>query len=615
MLKEFANAIRCLSIDMVNEANSGHQGMPLGFADVFSVLINRHMSFDPLNPNRDRLILSSGHASAMLYSAIYLSGVPAITLEDLKIFRKYGSLCQGHPELNRELGIEMTTGALGQGISTAVGFAISLKKKNMKQKVFVIAGDGDLMEGVSHEAMTLASSLNLDNLIVLHDSNDVCIDGRASDFTTDNVSRFKAYGFETLEADGHNFDEIDYTLEKAKNSNKPVFVSFKTIIGKYSKKEGTNACHGKFLNSSEILEIREKLGFPKDHFKIPFHIEKKKIGNHPREERSFLELDKEIALIKSEFLDKKEQNSTRHFGGVVFSRLCGKFDYIIGGAADLSESTCAISKNHKSITKDDFSGNYIHFGIREHAMGACLNGLAIEGWIPYGGTFLAFSDYMRPAIRNAALMKIGTIFVLTHDSIAVGEDGATHQPIEHISSLRAIPNLFVFRPSCDIEVAESIQIAIKNRNTPSALLLSRQNVLNIRKTKESENLTAKGMYEVLGYKNNNFEKVTIIASGSEVSLAFETAEFISDKFDVRVVSAPCFELFDLQDDKYKENILKDRKIIIEAGASMGLYKYKTMKEDLIIGIDEFGTSGTQKQLYESFGLTKENIEIKLMETL
>lgn len=607
LYKIFADGIRCLSIDMVNEANSGHQGAALGFADVTAVLLKKSMKFSPRNPQRDRLILSAGHASAMLYSSLYLLGNPDITMDNLRSFRKFGSLCQGHPELNRALGIEMTTGALGQGIATSVGFAIALKKKKGDSKVFVIVGDGDLMEGVSHEAMTLAGALNLDNLIVLFDNNNVCIDGKPSDVTTDNISRFKAYGFDVFEADGHDYGEIENTLERAKKSARPTFVSFKTIIGRYSKQEGTCVCHGKFLSDNEVLDIREKLNFPREHFELPFLVEQIPHKEYENNESNFDELDKELNSIKREFIEQKTTKSTRAFAGEVFSKLSQKFDYIIGTSADLSESTCSISVFSKSITKDDFSGNYVHSGIREHAMGCILNGLSIEGFVPHGGTFLAFSDYMRPAIRNAAIMNIGAIFVLTHDSIAVGEDGATHQPIEHLASLRAIPNLLVMRPSCDVEVAECIQIAIKNRNIPTALVLSRQNVSNLRKEHKHENLSKAGMYEILPYSRNNLEKLTIIASGSEVSLAFELAEFMADQFDVRVVSAPCFELFDNQDASYKNSILKDRKIIIEAGSKMPLYKYRTNQNDIIVGIDEFGTSGTQKALYEHFGFKKEKI--------
>ncbi len=600
--KTFADSVRCLSIDMVNEANSGHQGAPLGFADVLAVLLKKSMKFEPGNPERDRLILSAGHASAMLYSSIYLVGNPHITIEDLKNFRKFGGLCQGHPELNRDLGIEMTTGALGQGIATAVGFAIALKKKKINSKVFVIVGDGDLMEGVSHEAMTFASSLNLDNLIVLFDNNNVCIDGRPSDVTTDNLARFKAYGFNVLESDGHDYNEIEKVLEEAKLSEKPSFVSFKTIIGKYSKQEGTSACHGKFLSSEDILDIRESLGFSREHFSLPFPVEIVPQKIYAKNKIDFNELDEEIEKIKKDFIEKKDVRSTRQLAGEVFSRLSQKFEYIMGTSADLSESTCSISKASKIITKDDFSGNYIHAGIREHLMGCILNGLAIEGVVPHGGTFLVFSDYMRPAIRNAAIMKIGSIFVLTHDSIAVGEDGATHQPIEHLASLRAVPNLFVMRPSCDIEVAECIQIAIRSVETPTALILSRQNVLNARKTHNTENLCNRGMYELRPYDGCNLEKLTIIASGSEISIALELKQLLAGRCDVRIVSAPCFELFDKQDDDYKNSILKDRKVIIEAGSTMPLYKYKTNCNDIIVGVDSFGESGTQSDLYKHFGL-------------
>lgn len=604
-VKNFANAIRCLSIDMVNEANSGHEGAPLGFADIMAVLFQKSMNFDPHNENRDRLILSSGHASAMLYSAIYLSGKTNLNLEDLKKFRKFGGICQGHPELNRDLGIEMTTGALGQGIATSVGFAISLKKKKINSKVFVICGDGDLMEGVSHESMTLASSLNLNNLIILFDNNNICIDGQANNFTTNNLTRFKAYGFEVFEADGHDYSEIFETIEKAKQSEKPAFISFKTIIGYPSKNSGTSKCHGKFLSDIEIKDIKKIFGFPQEPFSLPFEI----LEKNTKCEKFKKELDTEklhdiINIIKSDFIKNPETKSTRQFGGMILSKLSSEFSEIISGSADLSESTCTLSSSNSDINKDNFTGNFIHYGIREHAMGCCMNGIAIEGFIPFGGTFLVFSDYMRPAIRNAAIMKIAPIFILTHDSIAVGEDGATHQPIEHLESLRAIPNLNVMRPSCDIEVAECFEIAIKNRETPTAMILSRQNVKNIRKSHTDKNLCESGIYKISEFKNNDLEKLTIIATGSEVSLALEVSESISKNFDVCIMSAPCLELID------NPNIISGKKLILEAGIANSWYKY-TDKNDIIINLDKFGQSGTSTDLFNHFEFNVENIFKKI----
>ena len=617
MLKNFANAVRSLSIDMTNEANSGHQGTPLGFADVISVLFNRSMKFKPNEEARDRLILSSGHACALLYSAIYLTKKTQLSLDDLKKFRKFGGICQGHPELNKDLGIEMTTGALGQGIATSVGFAIALKKKNIDSKVFAIVGDGCLMEGVSHEAMTLASSLKLSNLIVLFDNNDVCIDGKPSNYTTDNIERFKAYGFNVLEADGHNYEEIYNAIESTKKSDRPSFISFKTKIGIPSKNAGTNKCHGKFISPEEAKEIRNSFGFQTEPFSIPNEIFwEESICSTDRNTENFTintdGLHSEINKIKKDLLKNPKPNSTRSLGGIVFGKLCEKFPLIIGGSADLSESNCTISKTHLELNKDQLNGNYIHYGVREHAMGCIMNGLAIEGFIPYGGTFLVFSDYMKPAIRNAALMKIAPIFVLTHDSIAVGEDGGTHQPIEQLTSLRLIPNLNVMRPCCDIEVAECIELAIENRHTPTVLALSRQNLDNLRKTYTDENLCQNGMYEICPFDHNGQSKLSVIATGSEVSLALNAKDKLTE-FDIRVISAPCLELFDKQPEEYKSDLISGRKLFLEAGSPDIWYKYKTQDDDIILGIDKFGESGSASDLFNKFGFTVENIE-KLLQS-
>lgn len=609
-LKNFANAIRALSIDMVNEANSGHQGTPLGFADVMSVLFNEFIDFAPGKAGRDRLILSAGHASPMLYSTIYLTQKTSLSLDDLKEFRKLGARCQGHPKLDRDIGIEMTTGALGQGIATAVGFAIALKKKGLKSKVYVITGDGCLMEGVSHEAMTLASKLNLDNLIVLFDDNNVVVDGFASEFTTDNIARFQAYGFETIEANGHDYDDIRVALDKAKNATKPVFVSFKTKIGYPAEKCGTNACHSRFISNEDAKKFRKNFGFSETSFEIPSEILWKKSGLIAHEAECPLDKDKlhsVINRIKNNFIKSPFTTSTREPCGIVFGELCQHFPNIIGGAADLSHSTATISEYNQIITISDFSGDYINYSIREHAMGCAMNGLAIEGFIPYGGTYLVFSDYMRPAIRNAALMKIAPIFVLTHDSIAVGEDGVTHQPIEQLSSLRLMPNLNVMRPSCNVEVAECIELAVLNRTTPTALILSREVIDNVRTVHTNDNLCEKGMYELAGFDNTSSEKISIIATGSEVTLAMQAKNMLKN-FDIRVISAPCLELFDQQADEYKQDLLKGRKLFIEAGSPDIWYKYKTQDDDTILGITQFGESGTSAELFEKFGFTIKNIK-------
>ena len=613
-LKNFANAIRALSIDMVNEANSGHQGTPLGFADVMSVLFNEFIDFAPGKADRDRLILSAGHASPMLYATIYLTQKTSLSLDDLKNFRKLGARCQGHPKLDRDICIEMTTGALGQGIATAVGFAIALKKKGLKSKVYVITGDGCLMEGVSHEAMTLASKLNLDNLIVLFDDNDVVVDGFASEFTTDNIARFQSYGFETVEANGHDYDDIRTALNKAKKATKPVFISFKTKIGYPAEKCGTNACHSRFISKEDAKKFRKSFGFSEKPFEIPREILWQKSEIVVPETDCNLDkekLHKIINNIKNDFIQSPCATSTREPCGIVFGELCQHFPEIIGGAADLSHSTATISENNKIITALNFSGDYINYSIREHAMGCAMNGLAIEGFIPYGGTYLVFSDYMRPAIRNAALMKIAPVFVLTHDSIAVGEDGVTHQPIEQLSSLRLMPDLNVMRPSCNVEVAECIELAVLNRTTPTALILSREVIENVRTSHTDNNLCEKGMYELAGFDNDGHEKISIIATGSEVTLAMQVKNTLKN-FDIRVISAPCLELFDQQDSKYKRSILSGRKLFIEAGSPDIWYKYKTQEDDVILGITQFGESGTSADLFEKFGFTVENIK-KLIE--
>ena len=609
-LRDFANAIRALTLDMTNEANSGHQGTPLGFADVMSVLFNKIIDFNPCDEHRDRLILSAGHASAMLYATIYLTQKTNLILEDLKQFRKLGSRCQGHPKLDKKIGIEMTTGALGQGIATAVGVAIALKKKKLNSKVYVIVGDGCLMEGVSHEAMTLASKLNLNNLVVLFDNNNVVVDGYASDFTTDDIRRFKAYEFEVMDVDGHNYDEIENSLKFAKQSDKLTFISFRTKIGYPAKNSGSNACHSRFVSKDEAKEFRKDFGFSEMPFEIPENILWKKAENTIQMKNDCLDSKKLHSLIntiKADFVKSKTNTSTREPCGIVFGELSKHFPNIIGGAADLSHSTATISQDAKIFKSPDFDGNYINYSIREHAMGCAMNGLAIEGLIPYGGTYLVFSDYMRPAIRNAAIMSVAPIFVLTHDSIAVGEDGVTHQPIEQLTSLRLIPNLKVMRPSCDIEVAECIALAILDRNCPTALILSRQPVDNVRTTTNENNFCESGMYEVALFENNGLDKITIIATGSEVSLAMQAKNEINN-FDIRVVSAPCLELFDKQSDDYKYQILSGRKLFIEAGSPNIWYKYKNCDDDIIFGINKFGESGSSDDMFKKYGFTIQNIE-------
>jgi transketolase len=612
-MRDFANAIRCLAVDMVNLAGSGHQGAALGFADVIAALFNGGMNFAPGDESRDRLVLSVGHASAALYAAIYLSGKTQLTKNDLMKFRTLGCICQGHPDVNKKIGVEMTTGALGQGLATAVGIAIALKKKSLHSKVFVVVGDGCLMEGVSHEALTLTSSLRLDNIIVMFDDNDVCIDGRASAVTTDNRNRLAAYGFHMLSADGHDLSQISNAIELSKNCEGPAFISFRTLIGKGSDIEGAAGCHVVCVPHDKAMTLRRSANMPLEEFAVPEYLIPAAVSLTPdtgcsacARLRSEPEILEDLRAMKREFAECASMKSTRYFSGLAFERLAAKYEIFVGGAADLSESCCVISGSSATFNGGNFSGNYIHYGVREHAMGCAMNGLALEGFIPFGGTFLVFSDYMKPALRNAALMRVAPIFIFTHDSVAVGEDGATHQPIEQLASLRAIPNFNVFRPCCGVEVIECIELAIRNRTTPSAIVLTRQNLKGIPRRHIDTNLSANGMYELYSFSNDGRQTLTIIATGSEVQLALEVAS-LSKLFDVRVISAPCFELFDMQPDEYKAAILSGKKLIMEAGSSCCLHKYKTMEDDIILGIDEFGESGRSAELFDKFGFSVSKI--------
>jgi transketolase len=604
---------------MVNMAGSGHQGAALGFADVMAVMFNGGMNFAPGDESRDRLVLSVGHASAMLYAAIYLSGKTRLTKENLMSFRKLGSLCQGHPDVNKEIGVEMTTGALGQGLATAVGIAIALKKKRLQSKVFVIVGDGCLMEGISHEALTLASSLCLDNFIVMFDDNDVCIDGRASNVTTNNIDRLIAYGFNTLSVDGHDIQQISDAVEASKKSDRPAFIAFRTSIGRGSDIEGTAECHVMCVPQSGAMQLRRATNMPLEEFAVPDYLVPKPmpansvpnphcvaISNIPE-----CEMLEDLRAMRYEFARDSTMRSTRYCSGIVFERLTAKYDMFIGGAADLSESCCTISNSSTRLGNDNWTGNYVHYGIREHAMGCAMNGLALEGFIPFGGTFLVFGDYMKPALRNAALMRVAPIFIFTHDSVAVGEDGATHQPIEQLSALRAIPHFNVFRPCCGVEVVECIELAIRDRSTPSAIVLTRQNLEAVPRQSVGTNLSANGMYELAPFMNSGKQKVTTIATGSEVQLALEVQR-TTERLDVRVISAPCFELFDNQSSSYRAGILNGRKLIMEVGSSSCLHKYKTREDDIILGIDEFGESGKPAELFTKFGFSVRQVR-KLIE--
>ena len=637
--RTLANCIRALSMDAVQKANSGHPGMPMGMADVATILFKYFLKFNPKNPNwmnRDRFVLSAGHGSMLLYSLLYLTGYKSVNLKDIKKFRQLDSICAGHPEFIPNSGIETTTGPLGQGISNAVGFAIAeeiLKKKLgrdiINHKTYVIAGDGCLMEGISHEAMSLAGHLKLKNLIMLFDNNSISIDGPTSLAVSDDYKkRFNSYGWDYIDINGHKETEIYKALKKVQNAKKPTVISCKTKIGYGSpNKSGKASSHGSPLGDDEIKLVRKKLNWHYKPFEIPNDILKnwREIGNKGiKIEKRWIKIFKKRKnaidnLVKNNFASSiknekklaiKESKSiaSRKSSELVINSLFKKNNTLIGGSADLAGSNNTKTKNHTIIKPENFNGNYIHYGVREHAMCGIMNGLALHSkLIPYGGTFLIFSDYCKPSIRLAAMMKQQVIYVMTHDSIGLGEDGPTHQPIEQLSSLRTIPNLNVYRPADRFETIECWENALKNTKTPSVLSLTRQNLKSFRKKYSDNNKCSLGAYEVL--RTNKKINLTILASGSEVNLALETShELAKDRIYSKVISVPCMNIFDLQSSNYKRKILKETNFIIsiEAGSTDCWKKY-VGKNGLTFGIDEFGKSAPYTDIYKYFGLISKKI--------
>jgi transketolase len=628
-----ANAIRFLAIDAIEQANSGHPGLPMGMADVATVLYRDFLCFDPEYPewpNRDRFILSAGHGSMLLYALNYLTGYKEITIEQLKKFRQLHSLTPGHPEVHVASGIEMTTGPLGQGLATSVGFALAEEihaardTKRQRNKTYVLCSDGDLQEGITHEACALAGHLKLQHLIVLYDSNNISIDGATSlSFSEDVGTRFLAYGWHVDHVDGHDQVQIAASLAAAQNADRPTLIVCKTKIGYGSpNKAGTKDVHGSPLGKDEIAVTRAALNWPYAPFEIPAEILNEwrlvgkraavrrphKISDAPQCDLSTLpEL---IAELKKTFSDKKPTQATRKSSGDVLEKLVGALPCLIGGSADLTPSNNTRTSTMHDIKADDFSGNYVRYGIREHGMAAIMNGMTLYGGIiPYSGTFLSFADYARPAIRLAALMKQRVIHVMTHDSIGLGEDGPTHQPVEHLAALRAIPNLQVLRPCDAIETAECWQLALEKSDGPTVMALSRQNLPHLACGTSSTNYCAFGGYVL---RDSDQPRFTLIATGSEVSLAVDVYEALKAKnIPARVVSMPCREAFLHQPVGYQAGVLgTGRRIVIEAGIRQG-WEGLMGADGLYCGVESFGESAPYQDLYRHFGLTVEAILAKL----
>ncbi|AWC22022.1 Transketolase 1 [Aminobacter sp. MSH1] len=640
-----ANAIRFLSIDAVEKANSGHPGLPMGAADVATVLYTRFLKHDPANPHwhdRDRFVLSAGHGSMLLYSLLYLSGYEDITLDEIKNFRQLGSKTAGHPEYGHAAGIETTTGPLGQGLANAVGMALAERIMNAQfgdklvdHYTYVLAGDGCLMEGISQEALSFAGHLKLNKLIVFWDHNNISIDGPISlADSTDQLARFAASGWNTIAIDGHDPEAIAGAIEAAKRSDRPTLIAAKTTIGFGSPaKAGTNKVHGSPLGAAEIEATRKALGWDYPAFEIPSDILdawrlaglnsakkrndwEKRLAEAETEVRAEFErrmrgdlpanFDATIAEYKKKLAADKPKVATRKSSEMALEVINGVVPETIGGSADLTGSNNTKTSQTKPISAEDYGQRFVHYGIREHGMAAAMNGMALHGGvIPYSGTFLCFSDYARPAMRLASLMGIRVGFVMTHDSIGLGEDGPTHQPVEHFAALRAIPNHIVFRPADATEAAECWQLTLENRTTPSTLALTRQNLPAVRTEFVEENLCGYGAYELATAEGD--AEVTIFATGSEVEIALGARKLLQDAgHPTRVVSVPAFELFEKQSPEYRKAMIGNAKvkIAIEAGIRMGWDSF-IGTDGIFIGMHGFGASAPIEDLYKHFGITAE----------
>jgi transketolase len=645
---EMANAIRALAMDAVEQAKSGHPGMPMGMADVATVLWTRFLKFDPADPHwpdRDRFVLSAGHGSMLLYALLHLTGFADMTIDEIRRFRQLGSKTAGHPEYGHATGIETTTGPLGQGLGNAVGMALAERLlaarfgEAVDHYTYVIAGDGCLMEGISHEAISLAGHLRLNKLIVLFDDNNISIDGPTSlSVSDDQVARFRACGWNACAIDGHDPEAIAGAIEAARRSDKPSLIACRSTIAYGAPtKAGTAASHGSPLGGAEIAGARQRLGWSAAPFEVPAPVLERwreagksgaatraawqrKLEKLPAEKRAEFrrimagKLPKDwhqaVAALKSKLVAEKPAVATRVASQTALETLTVAIPEMIGGSADLTGSNNTKAKVQAPVARGDFAGRYIYYGVREHGMAAAMNGMALHGGIiPYGGTFLVFTDYCRPSIRLSALMGQRVIYVMTHDSIGLGEDGPTHQPVEHLAALRAIPNLHVLRPADAVETLECWATALENDGGPTVLALTRQNVPALRTTDGTENLSAKGGY-VLAEAEGGERQATLIATGSEVSLAMKARELLAAQgIRAAVVSMPCWSLFDRQTAKYRKSVLgaaRLPRVAVEAGIEFGWERYLGGK-GAFVGMSGFGASAPATDLYRHFGITPEAI--------